>query len=188
MDTNPTAAESGLILPPGYITALDPATGQIVAIRTQEQPATAPPAPPGPEPSLLERAQRHAAEQPDPIPAAAPPAWQGVSPLVGQSVVLGGIASMGMLAAGGALYLAGAGLQLAGPWFHEGAQFLGAAALFLAAAVGATVVVARRLKSKMTSVTTGDGTVVNALFHKHNEVNINKQSAGWKGSVTNNIK
>ncbi|MGE7437012.1 hypothetical protein [Kitasatospora sp. NPDC001175] len=188
MNTNPATAESALILPPGYITALDPATGQLVAIRTQEQPPLTAPAQPGPEPSLLERAQRYAAEQPDPIPATAPPAWQGVSPLVGQSVVLGGIASMGMLAAGGALYLAGAGLQLAGPWFHEGAKFLGAAALFLAAAVGVTFVAARTLKSKMTTATTGDGTVINALFHRHTDVNIGKQSAGWKGSVTNNVK
>lgn len=195
MNTNPThtsttAEAASLILPPGYITALDPATGQLVAIRTQEQPPpTGPAAQSAPEPSLLERVQRYAAEQPDPIPAAPPPARQGVNPMVGQAVVLGGIASMSMLAAGGAIYLAGAGLGLAGPWFHDAAEFLGAAALFLGAAVVVTVVAARKLKSQMTTTTTGDGSVVNALFHRHTEVNIGKQSAGfWKGTVNNNVR
>ncbi|MDH6107891.1 hypothetical protein P3T36_006350 [Kitasatospora sp. MAP12-15] len=190
-DTEPTHPQS-LILPPGYITALDPTTGQLVALRTQEQPLPTAPAPqPVPEPSLLDKAQRYAAAQPDPIPAAAPPAWQGVSPLVGQAVVLGGITSMGMLAAGGAIYLAGGGLQLAGPWFHDGAEFLGYAALFLAVAAAVTVAAARKLKSKMTARPAGSegAPIVNALFHKQVEVNIGKQSAGFfKGTVNNNVR
>ncbi|MGW4806405.1 hypothetical protein [Kitasatospora sp. NPDC004272] len=186
----PTAvAESGLLLPPGYITALDPATGQLVAIRTQEQPLPIPAVPaaqPAAEPGLLERAQRYAAEQPDPIPATAPPAWQGVSPVVGQAVVLGGIASMGMLAAGGAVYLACGGLQMAGPWLNDATRFLGGAALLLVTAAAVAALAVRKLKAKTT--TTGDGTVVNALFHRHTEMHVGKQSAGWKGSVTNNVK
>jgi hypothetical protein len=194
MNTNlgtEAAPTQSLILPPGYITALDPTTGQVVAVRTQEQPLPALAAEPqqAPEASLLDKARHYAAAQPDPLPAAPPPAAQGVNPLVGQVVVLGGIASMTLLAAGGAVYLAGAGLHEAGPWFHDAALFLGYAALFLVAAVVVAVVAMRKLKAAATSTRTPDGTVVNALFHKHTEMHIGKQTGGfWKGTVTNNVR
>ncbi|MEU6972732.1 hypothetical protein AB0A71_34455 [Kitasatospora aureofaciens] len=190
MNTNPTSAMAGteaaptqnLILPPGYITALDPTTGQVVAVRTQEQPALAAEPQQASEPSLLEKARRYAAAQPDPLPTVPPPAAQGVNPVVGQVVVLGGITSMTLLAAGGAVYLAGAGLHEAGPWFHD-------AALFLVAAVVVAVVAMRKLKAAATSTRTPDGTVVNALFHKHTEMHIGKQTGGfWKSTVTNNVR
>jgi hypothetical protein len=182
-------ASRGLILPPGYVDAIDPANGQIVAVRIQEQPRPAP----APEPerplTAFEKAQIYAAAQPLPRPPAAPAPAQGASPLVGQIVVLGGIASLSMLAAGGAIYIACAGLHTAGPWFHDAADFLKYAAVFIVAAVVAAVVAVRKLKAAMTTATTGNGTVVNALVHRHTEVNIGRPSGGfWKGQIHNNVR
>ncbi|WP_042370541.1 hypothetical protein [Streptacidiphilus neutrinimicus] len=191
LDTEPLAP--GLILPPGYIDAIDPATGQIVAVRIQEQPllGLTPGPQPQPEPEPLtafEKAQQYAKTQPDPIPAAAPPPVTGVSPIVGQMVVLGGVGSLAMLAAGGAIYIACAGLHTAGPWLHDAGEFLQYAAIFIVAAVVAAVVAVRKLKAAMTTTTTGDGTVVNALIHRHTEVTIGKQTGGfWKGQIHNNV-
>jgi hypothetical protein len=142
-----------------------------------------------PELTALEKAKLYAAAQPDPAPAVAPPPAQGVNPVVGQMVVLGGVGSLAMLAAGGAIYIACAGLHTAGPWFHDASEFLKYAAVFIVAAVVAAVVAVRKLKAAMTTTTSGDGTVVNALFHRHTEVNIGRQTGGfWKGQIHNNVR
>ncbi|WP_042428051.1 hypothetical protein [Streptacidiphilus anmyonensis] len=186
-------APAPLLLPPGYISAIDPATGTIVAVPVQEAPTPAPAPELEPEPeqplSAFEKAQIYARQQPEPVPAVAPPPAQGASPLVGQIVVLGGIASLAMLAAGGAIYIACEGLHVAGPSFHDATEFLKWAAAVLVVAVVVAVVAARKLKSAMTTTTSSDGTVVNALVHRHTEVNIGKQSGGfWKGQIHNNVR
>jgi hypothetical protein len=187
--TEPATSRPQLILPPGFVDAIDPATGQVVAVRVQDQPLPASIPEPVPGPSALDKARWYAAAQPDPLPAAAPPPAQGISPIVGQVIVLGGIASLALLAAGGAIYIACEGLHVAGPWFHDAAEFLKYAALVLAVAVVASVVAARKLGAAMTTTRTGDGTVVNALVHRHTEVHIGKQTGGlWKGQIHNNVR
>jgi len=173
------------ILPPGYLWALDPATSSMVAVRVQEPSAPAPalapaaapqPAPAGPELTALEKALLYARTQPDPIPATEAPAPQGLNPAVWQGAILGGV---GVVALSVSAWVLSEALRTAAPNLHYVPLILEWSAALLAVAVVGLVVV------KVRTRTSADGTTVNALVHRTSNVSIGKQSAGWKGTVSN---
>jgi hypothetical protein len=111
LDAAPTT--TGLLLPPGYLSAIDPGTGQVVAVRIADQPAPAPmpqPAAPAPE-TALEKAMRMALERPDPLPEQ-PPQPQPGQPRLGQTVIYGSVAA---LAGSTALWIVADALATAAP-------------------------------------------------------------------------
>lgn len=139
-----------------------------------------------------------AAAQPQPVPqpaaAAQPVAEQGMPLAVRQYLLVG---SLTALAASGAVWVLGAAVAEVAP--H--ADKLGEVLKWAAVLVGAVVVGTAALLGKLRSVTsgqaggagataTGDGATatgtVLALVHRTHQTNIGRQSAGWRGSITNN--
>ncbi|MFE0457777.1 hypothetical protein ACFW1A_00770 [Kitasatospora sp. NPDC058965] len=181
--TGPAVGRPGLILPPGYVTGIDPDTGQVVAVPTRE------PAAPDPDAGALARAQYYAALDPGPLEAVPPPPVQGLDPRTWQFAALAGVSSLSLLAAGGAVYLVCAGLHLAGPWLQDAAVLVGCVAGLLGVVALSTLGVARKLKTQPAAATDGSGQpVVNALLYRRVEVNIGEQKGGFfKGSVNNHV-
>lgn len=185
---------AGLLLPPGYLSAIDPATGQVVAVRIADQPAPAPAPAPAAEvtepltvqsvqdamETTLQRALRLAQEQPAPLPEQVPLQQQGLPPVYGQIVVLGSIT---MLAASGSAWILSVALAKAAPALPELPEVL-RWTLYLVVGIVAAVVAVRLMAT--TKTTTG-GTKVTALVHREAHTHIGKQSGGfWKGQITNN--
>lgn len=182
-DTAPASNGANLLLPPGYISAIDH-TGQIVAVRVADQPAPTPapvvPEPPAPE-SALEKALRLAKEQPEPLPEQLPQGPQGLPPVYGQIVVLGSIT---MLAASGSAWILGAALAKAAPALPEVPEVL-RWTLYLVVGIVAAVVAVRLMA---TTKTGSGGTKVTALVHRESHTHIGKQTGGfWKGQVNNKL-
>ncbi|MCU7827318.1 hypothetical protein [Kitasatospora sp. DSM 101779] len=139
-----------------------------------------------------------AAEQAQPAPAApAVPAGQPVAdpglPLAVRHCILYG--SVAALAAGGAVWMLGAAVGEVAPHADQ----LGHVLKWAAIAVAAVVVGLACLLGKLRSVAAGAGAgatasgdgssatgTVLALVHRTHQTNIGKQSAGWRGSITNN--
>ncbi|GAA2154292.1 hypothetical protein GCM10009760_53070 [Kitasatospora kazusensis] len=139
---------------------------------------------------------RRAVDAPAPVPAAAPALDPGLPLAVRQYVLYGSIAS---LAAGGAVWMLGAAVAEVAP--HAGE--LGDLLKWAAVLVGLVVLGVSGLLGKLRSVAAGTGTAsgtgasasgqgasatgtVLALVHRTHQTTIGKQSAGWRGSVTNN--
>jgi len=186
-DTAPSTA--GLLLPPGYISAIDPATGQVVAIPVADKsiPAPDPVAAPTVQSvqaameTTLQKALRLAQEQPAPLPEQAPQEQQGLPPVYGQIVVLGSIT---MLAAGGSAWLLGAALAKAAPALPEVPEVL-RWTLYLVVGIVAAVAAVRLMAA---TKTTQGGTKVTALVHRESHTHIGRQTGGfWKGQVTNKL-
>jgi hypothetical protein len=195
-DADAAPSTAGLLLPPGYITAIDPTTGQVVAVPVADTPAC--PAAPAPAPApvealtvqsvqaametTLEKALRMAKERPAPLPAQAPEPQQGLHPVWGQIVVLG---SISMLAASGSAWMLGAALHEAAPALPEIPEVL-RWTLYLVIGIVAAVVAVRLA---LTTKTSSGGTRVTALVHRETHTHIGKQTGGfWKGQVNNNIR
>ncbi|WP_042404710.1 hypothetical protein [Streptacidiphilus carbonis] len=190
-DTAPADRGANLLLPPGYISAIDPATGQIVAVAVADKPAPAPEPTPVPELTVqsvqaamettLQKALRLAHEQPAPLPEQAPQAPQGLPPVYGQIVVLG---SFAMLAASGSAWLLGAALAKAAPALPEVPEVL-RWTLYLVVGIVAAIVAVRLMA---TTKTGSGGTKVTALVHRESHTHIGKQTGGfWKGQVNNKL-
>ncbi|MEV4616978.1 hypothetical protein AB0K43_30935 [Kitasatospora sp. NPDC049258] len=137
--------------------------------------------------------------QPDSAPAAVAPAQPAVDPglplALRQSVLYGSAAA---LAAGGFVWMVGAGIGLVAPHSGDIAEVLkwlaiavATVAVGVAALIGKLRSVVSKAASGASATATGDGSsatgTVWALVHRTNNTNIAKQSAGWRGSVTNNI-
>ncbi|MEV6209085.1 hypothetical protein [Kitasatospora sp. NPDC051914] len=145
-----------------------------------------------------------AAAQPQPAPAApAVPAAQPLAdpalPLAVRHCILYG--SVVALAAGGAVWMVGAAVAAAAPHAGQFGELLQYAALL----VGAVVLGLAVLLGKLRTVTgparpgpagagagataSGDGATatgtVPALVHRTHQTNIGRQSAGWRGSISN---
>ncbi|MEY9961334.1 hypothetical protein [Streptacidiphilus sp. MAP5-52] len=191
-DTAPNTA--GLLLPPGYISAIDPTTGQIVAVLVADRPASAPAPEPAPVSALtvqsvqaamettLQKALRLAHEQPAPLPEQTPQEQQGLPPVYGQIVVLGSIT---MLAASGSAWLLGAALAKAAPALPELPEVL-RWTLYLVVGLVAAIVAVRLMA---TTKTGSNGTKVTALVHRESHTHIGKQTGGFfKGTVNNNVR
>ncbi|MFJ5120992.1 hypothetical protein [Kitasatospora sp. NPDC088548] len=131
-----------------------------------------------------------------PTAPAAPVADPGLPRAVRQYILYGSIAS---LAAGGAVWMLGAAVAEVAP--H--ADKLGELLKWAAVLVGAVVLGVAGLLGKLRSVTTkaasgttpsatasGEGATaagtVLALVHRTHTTTIGRQSAGWRGSITNN--
>lgn len=182
MDTNPytefhttqTTDPAGLLLPPGYISAIDPATGQVVAVRVADQPAPAP----APE-STLEKALRLAREQPEPLPEQPPQPQPAQHPRYGEAVIWGSVA---MLSTSTALWIASDALKNAAPDLAELPEVF-RWTLYLVLGIVAGVVAVRLL---LTTKTTQGGTSITALVHREAHTHIARQTGGfWKGQVNN---
>ncbi|MGY0466921.1 hypothetical protein ACW14Y_42680 (plasmid) [Kitasatospora sp. cg17-2] len=190
------------LLQEGFVVAsLD---GRVVAVPLQPSPAT-----PALIPALVDgkviavpvhnplAAAAETAAKPLPAPAAPAPVPvvdPGLPLAVRQYVLYGSIAS---LAAGGAVWMLGAAVAQVAP--H--ADALGDLLKWAAVLVAAVVLGVAGLLGKLRSATgTGAGTSASAggdgastgpvlaMFHRHTEVTIGRQSAGWKGTVTNNVR
>ncbi|WP_327071901.1 hypothetical protein [Kitasatospora sp. NBC_01302] len=138
-----------------------------------------------------------AAAEPQPVPAAPvqPAPEQGMPLAVRQYLLVGSVTA---LAASGAVWVIGAAVAEVAP--H--ADKLGEVLKWAAVLVGAVVIGVAALIGKLRSVTSGatsgsgasatasgdgasaTGTVL-ALVHRTHQTNIGKQSAGWRGSITN---
>ncbi|MFB7375773.1 hypothetical protein ACFC6U_11935 [Kitasatospora purpeofusca] len=141
-------------------------------------------------------AHREAIDAMTPAAPAAPVTDPGLPQAVRQYVLYGSIAS---LAAGGAVWMIGAAVAEVAP--H--ADKLGELLKWAAVLVGAVVLGVAGLLGKLRSVTaqaasgsapaatasgegaTATGTVL-ALVHRTHTTTIGRQSAGWRGSITNN--
>ncbi|MEU8926996.1 hypothetical protein AB0D10_39775 [Kitasatospora sp. NPDC048545] len=139
------------------------------------------------------------AAQAQPAPAAVapmqPPADPGLPLAVRHGVLYGSAAA---LAAGGFVWMVGAGIGLVAPHSGDIAEVLkwmaiavATVAVGVAALIGKLRAVASKAASGASATATGDGAnatgTVLALVHRTVNTNIAKQSAGWRGSVTNNI-
>ena len=173
------AAPAALLLPPGYLSAIDPGTGQVVAVRIADQPAPGPvPQPAAPE-TALAKAMRMAREQPDPLPEQLPQP-QSVQPRLGQTVIYGSVAA---LAGSTALWIIADALATAAPALPEIPEIL-RWSVYLVIAVVVCVVVLRLLATTKTSE---GGSRVTALVHREAHTHIERQTGGfWKGRITNN--
>jgi len=176
------AAPAALLLPPGYLSAIDPATGQVVAVRIADQPAPAPVAQPAaalPE-TALEKALRLAREQPQPLPEQPPQSQPDHQPRHGQTVIWGSFAA---LAGSTSLWIIADALQKAAPELPEIPEIM-RWSVYLVIAVVASVVAVRLLAS---TKTTQGGNRVTALVHREAHTHIERQTGGfWKGRITNN--
>ncbi|MEV8099447.1 hypothetical protein [Kitasatospora sp. NPDC085879] len=130
------------------------------------------------------------------LAAPAQPAADPGLPLVVRHYVLYGSAAA--LAAGGVMWMAGAAVAEAAPHADQIGEVLRWAAI----AVGTVVVGLAVLLGNLRSITgpaagtgasataSGDGATatgaVLALVHRTHQTTIGKQSAGWRGSITNN--
>ncbi|GAA2121436.1 hypothetical protein GCM10009759_71150 [Kitasatospora saccharophila] len=139
---------------------------------------------------------RHAIAAMDPAPAPAPTAGaaaeQGLPLAVRQYVLYGSIAS---LAAGGAVWMLGAAVATVAPHADQ----IGDVLKWVAVLVAAVVLGAAGLLGKLRSLTSSTGTAsasgehstatgtVLALSYRpqHHTTTIGRQSAGWRGSITN---
>ncbi len=127
--------------------------------------------------------------------AAQPVTEPGLSLAVRQCVLYGSIAS---LAAGGAVWMIGAAVAVVAPHASEIGDVLKWAAVLVAAVVLGVAGLLGKLRSVAstgsasgTSATaSGDGAsatgTVLALVHRTHQTSIGRQSAGWRGSITNN--
>lgn len=148
--TPPTDAFSTLMMPPGYIAALN-TDGQVVALRTTDPTTPVTPA----------TAQHTAEAEPATLP-----------PIVGQVVVLGSIT---VLAASGALWIAAAALRAVHPVLPDAIATLKWSALLVAVVVLAVAAAKVRTRTGATlSVfhTTRTTTVGNQTIRgRHNTLN-----------------
>ncbi|MET9396032.1 hypothetical protein [Kitasatospora sp. NPDC002965] len=141
-------------------------------------------------------AHREAIDAMTPAAPVAPVADPGLPQAVRQYVLYGSIAS---LAAGGAMWMIGAAVAEAAPHADKLGELLKWAAIL----VGAVVLGVAGLLGKLRSVTTqaasgtapaatasGEGATatgtVLALVNRTHTTTIGRQSAGWRGSITNN--
>jgi len=170
------ASPAALLLPPGYISAIDPGTGQVVAVRIADQPAPAPAV----TETALEKALRLAREQPQPLPEQPPQSQPDQQPRYAQTVVWGSVAA---LAGSTSLWLIADALHKAAPELPEIPEIL-RWSVYLVIAVVASVVAVRLLA---TTRTTQGGSRVTALVHREAHTHIARQTGGfWKGRITNN--
>ncbi|MGW7444994.1 hypothetical protein [Kitasatospora sp. NPDC054795] len=191
------------LLQEGYVPAsLD---GQIVAVPLQPTPDT-----PALIPALVDgrviavpvhnplaAAAAAAAAQQQPVPAAPAPAQPATDPglpLALRQGILYGCA--GALTVGGLTWMVGEGIGSVAPYADQIGKILMWAAATVAAVVIGVAALLGKLRSVASSATaasataSGDGAsgTVLAMFHRHTEVTIGKQSAGWKGTVNNNVR
>lgn len=121
----------------------------------------------------------------------AQPVDLGLSLAVRQYVLYGSIAS---LAAGGAVWMLGAAVAEVAPHTGELGDLLKWAAVLVAAVVLGVAGLLGKLRSAAGTASgasaSGDGAsatgTVLALVHRTHQTNIGRQSAGWRGSITNN--
>ncbi|MFD7734314.1 hypothetical protein ACFV6F_28545 [Kitasatospora phosalacinea] len=137
---------------------------------------------------------RHAIAAMNPAPAPAPTAGaaveQGLPLAVRQYVLYGSIAS---LAAGGAVWMLGAAVATVAPHADQLGDLLKWAAVLVAAVVLGVAGLLGKLRSLATGAggasASGDGAAATgtsfALIHRQHTTTIGKQSAGWRGSITN---
>ncbi|MBP0453988.1 hypothetical protein J5Y04_31265 [Kitasatospora sp. RG8] len=188
------------LLQDGFVPAsLD---GQVVAVPLQPSPTT-----PALIPALVDgkviavpvHNPLTAAAQPQPAPAPAaqaqPAAEQGLPLALRQGILYG---CVGALAVGGLTWMVGAGVGEVAPYADQ----IGKVLMWAAATVAAVVIGVAALLGKLRSVTSssagasatagGDGSTatgtVLAMFHRHTAVTVGRQSAGWKGTVNNNVR
>uniref|UniRef100_UPI002F909704 hypothetical protein n=1 Tax=Kitasatospora indigofera TaxID=67307 RepID=UPI002F909704 len=188
------------LLEPGYVPAsLD---GQVVAVPLHPTPAT-----PALIPALVDgkviavpvhnplaAAAAAASAQPAPAPAAPvqPAADPGLPRAVRQCVLYGSAAA---LAAGGFVWMVGAAVGDVAPHADQ----IGTVLKWAAIAVATVVVGVAALLGKLRAVAAGTGAPATAsgdgasatgtsfaLVHRTHQTNIGRQSAGWRGSITNN--
>ncbi|MGW4807178.1 hypothetical protein [Kitasatospora sp. NPDC004272] len=192
------------LLEPGYVPAS--LGGRVVAVPLQPTAAT-----PALIPALVDGAviavpvhnplatpaEPHEAPAPAPAPVAAGaarPAEQGLPLAVQQYVLYGSIAS---LAAGGAVWMLGAAVGEIAPHADQLGDLLKWAAVLVAAVVLGVAGLLGKLRSLTTGAAggasasaSGDGAAATgtsfALVHRTHQTTIGRQSAGWRGSITNN--
>ncbi|WBP91993.1 hypothetical protein [Kitasatospora cathayae] len=138
---------------------------------------------------------RRAIDAQAPVPAAAQPVDPGLSLAVRQYVLYGSIAS---LAAGGAVWMLGAAVAEVAPHASQLGELLKWAAILVAAVVLGVAGLLGKLRSVASGSVSGTGAsasgdgasatgTVLALVHRTHQTHIGRQSAGWRGSITNNI-
>ncbi|MEU3495368.1 hypothetical protein ABZ747_18005 [Kitasatospora cineracea] len=187
------------LLEPGYVPAA--LGGRVVAVPLQPTAAT-----PALIPALVDGAviavpvhnPLATAAEPQTVPAAAgaglaQPADAGLPLAVRQYVLYGSIAS---LAAGGAVWMLGAAVATVAPHADQLGDLLKWAAVLVAAVVLGVAGLLGKIRSLATGAggasasANGDGAsatgTVLALVHRQHTTTIGKQSAGWRGSITNN--
>ncbi|MFJ1796530.1 hypothetical protein [Kitasatospora griseola] len=176
--------------------------GQVVAVPLQPSPTT-----PALIPALVDgkviavpvhnplaAAAAAAQQQPAPAAQAQPAAEQGLPLALRQGILYG---CAGALAVGGLTWMVGAGVGEVAPYADQ----IGKVLMWAAATVAAVVIGVAALLGKLRSVASSAGTgatasgegstasgPVLAMFHRHTELTIGKQSAGWKGTVNNNVR
>ncbi|MFD5084340.1 hypothetical protein ACFWOG_17090 [Kitasatospora sp. NPDC058406] len=131
-------------------------------------------------------------------PAPAPTVDPGLSLAVRQYVLYGSIAS---LAAGGAVWMVGAAVAEVAPHAGEIGDLLKWAAVLVAAVVLGVAGLLGKLRAAAAAAGTGTGAgafasasgdgasatgTVLALVHRTHQTTIGRQSAGWRGAITNN--
>ncbi|MFE4356126.1 hypothetical protein [Kitasatospora sp. NPDC056800] len=190
------------LLQEGFVPAsLD---GQVVAVPLQPSPTT-----PALIPALVDgkviavpvhnplaAAAAAAQAQPAPTPAvqAQPAAEQGLPLALRQGILY---SCAGALALGGLTWMVGAGVGEVAPYADQiGKVLMWAAATVAAVAIGVAALlgklrsVASSAGAGASATTSGDGSsatgTVLALVHRTHQTHIGKQSAGWRGSITNN--
>ncbi|MFJ7250133.1 hypothetical protein ACIQWA_36615 [Kitasatospora sp. NPDC098652] len=189
------------LLQEGFVPAfLD---GQVVAVPLQPTPTT-----PALIPALVDGkviavpvhnplAAVAAQAQPTPAPAApAQPATDPGLPLAVRQCVLYGSAAA--LAAGGLMWMVGAAVGEVAPHADQLGTVLKWASIAVATVVIGVAALLGKLRSVAAGASTGasvsaggdgssaTGTVL-ALVHRTHTTTIGKQSAGWRGSITNNV-
>ncbi|MER6364458.1 hypothetical protein [Kitasatospora sp. NPDC001527] len=138
---------------------------------------------------------RRAVDTLAPAPAAVPAVEPGLSLAVRQYVLYGSIAS---LAAGGAVWMLGAAVAEVAPHADALGDLLKWAAVLVAAVVLGVAGLLGKLRSAASASASGAGAgargdgasatgTVLALVHRTHQTTIGRQSAGWRGSITNNI-
>ncbi|MGW2544570.1 hypothetical protein ACWC5I_27750 [Kitasatospora sp. NPDC001574] len=129
-------------------------------------------------------------------PQAQPVADAGLSLAVRQYVLYGSIAA---LAAGGAVWMVGAAVAEVAPHADRLGDLLKWAAVLVAAVVLGVAGLLGKLRSAAVGTGTGAGAfasasgdgasatgTVLALVHRTHQTTIGRQSAGWRGAITNN--
>ncbi|GLW73676.1 hypothetical protein Kpho02_59750 [Kitasatospora phosalacinea] len=131
---------------------------------------------------------------PAPAPVADPAAEQGLPLVVRQCVLYGSIAS---LVAGGAVWMLGAAVAEIAPHADEIGDLLKWAAVLVAAVVLGVAGLLGKLRSLPSGTSgsaatangehsTATGTVLTLSYRpQHHTTTIGRQSAGWRGSITN---
>ncbi|MGW2255493.1 hypothetical protein ACWCXH_35785 [Kitasatospora sp. NPDC001660] len=189
------------LLEPGYVPAVW--EGRVVAVPLQPRATT-----PALIPALVDgkvivvpvytptpAVQQTPDEAAQPAALTQPAVEQGLPLAVRQYVLYGSIAS---LAASGAVWMLGAAVGEVAPHADQLGHLLKMAAIL----VGLVVLGVCGLLGKLRSVTAGASTTgasanatgegasatgtVLALVHRTHQTNIGRQSAGWRGSITNN--